>query len=286
MQADIVSVLVRALSFVCLFQAAGGALFIATFGRGISYTRTSIARSTLLAALAAIVFVSAHVFLEPARMAGNLGGVLDASLQSFTLHSSSGAMAVVRIIGLGLIAFGALGESDGRTTVMVVGAALAIGSFALVGHTAASPERWLLSGVLLCHLLIVAYWFGALPPLFAIARQEAPATAASIIDAFSRVATWLVPGLFIAGVVLSAVLIPRWETFGQPYGRLLIAKVAGFALLMGLASLNKWRFVPAIARAEPGAVRAFRGSVATEYVLITGVLLGTAVLTSFFSPEH
>jgi copper resistance protein D len=67
--------------------------------------------------------------------------------------------------------------------------------------------------------------------------------------------------------------------------KLLLVKIGGFALLMGLASLNKWRLGPAIARGELPALTAFRRSVATEYTLIAGVLTATTVMTTFFSPD-
>jgi putative copper export protein len=63
---------------------------------------------------------------------------------------------------------------------------------------------------------------------------------------------------------------------------LLLAKVTVFALLMGLASLNKWRFGPACAE---GDTRAFKRTVLIEYVLICVVLVITAVMTTFYSPE-
>jgi putative copper resistance protein D len=66
---------------------------------------------------------------------------------------------------------------------------------------------------------------------------------------------------------------------------LLHYKVAGFAVLMGFAALNKWRFGPALSRGDARATAAFRRSLAAEYVLIAAVLSVTAVLTSFYSPE-
>jgi putative copper resistance protein D len=71
----------------------------------------------------------------------------------------------------------------------------------------------------------------------------------------------------------------------EPYGKLLIAKVVGFALLMGLAAANKWRLGPALALGAVPSARWFHRSVAAEYVLIAAVLTITAVMTSFFSPE-
>jgi len=50
---DVVSVILRALSFVFLFQAAGTALFAAIFGRRLSSSQISVRRLGRAAAIAA-----------------------------------------------------------------------------------------------------------------------------------------------------------------------------------------------------------------------------------------
>jgi putative copper export protein len=139
--------------------------------------------------------------------------------------------------------------------------------------------------VLTLHLLVVAFWFGGLAPLYIASRLEREQRTARIVAAFTRVATVVVPGLFMFGIALTVALVDRWIVFTESYGVLLIAKVSGFALLMALASLNKWRYGPALARAS-GATVAFQRSVAAEYLLICVVLIATAAMTTFFSPSH
>ena len=53
------------------------------------------------------------------------------------------------------------------------------------------------------------------------------------------------PGILLAGFLMSALLLPSLAALWEPYGELLIAKISGFAALMGLATLNEWRFGPA-----------------------------------------
>ena len=135
------------------------------------------------------------------------------------------------------------------------------------------------------HLLIVAFWFGALWPLYFVSLREAPARASAIVQRFTGVATWLVPVIFVAGTAMAILLLPGFSVLTEPYGELLMAKVVGFALLLGLAAANKWRLGPALHAGTAGGGRWFRRSVATEYVLIAAVLAITAVMTSFYSPE-
>ena len=80
-------------------------------------------------------------------------------------------------------------------------------------------------------------------------------------------------------------MIRHLAEFRTGYGISLLAKFAGFAVLMGLAAVNKWRLGPAIAGGDARVLASFRRSLAIEYVLICAVLSVTAVMTTFYSPE-
>lgn len=55
---------------------------------------------------------------------------------------------------------------------------------------------------------------------------------------------------------------------------------------MGLAALNKWRLVPALAASHAKSGGMLRRSIGAEYLLSVTVLSVTAVLTAFYSFEH
>jgi copper resistance protein D len=282
---DFLSVVLRASSFVLLFQAAGVAIFIALFGRRLDRSRSAVRRMGQAAALAGVVVVAGHYALEAARMAGDMSGMWDPTLQGMVWHSPSRAALLCRLLGLLLVTVG-LQAAGNRGTVMALGGAvLATGAFTLMGHTAVNVHRGALAALLLIHLLIVAFWFGALGPLYLASLRETPARAFDLIERFTAGATWLVPLILLAGVAMAALLLPNMAALREPYGRLLIAKVIGFALLMALAAANKWRLGPALAEGTMQSARRFRQSVAAEYVLIATILTITAIMTSFFSPN-
>jgi putative copper export protein len=176
-------------------------------------------------------------------------------------------------------------SSRGFTVVGITGAVLVAASFTLTGHTFASPRRWLLAPLLLTHLLIIAFWLGALWPLWLITRRESRERAARAVALFSAAAFWLVPLILVAGVAVAVLLLPNLQALRQSYGELVLAKVGLFALLLFLAALNKWRFGPALAGSNLSAGRTFRRVVIVEFVIIVVVLSVTAVMTTFFSPE-
>ena len=281
---DAWSLAFRAVSFVLLLNAAGIPIFLAVFGRG-SFGLSLDSATTRIGwklAIAALLFVAGHYVLEAARMAGEMSGMLDPAMQSMALHSSQGAAFIVRMAGLALIAGGLWSARASAARIGLLGSVLAIASFTLTGHTSVTPHRPAAAALLTLHLLVVAFWIGSLWPLYLMASGERHADAARLIEAFSRIAAWLVPIIFVAGLALTALLVPGLSTFGQPYGQLLLAKVATFAVLMALATLNKWRFGPAC---EVGDTRAFKRTVVLEYALICLVLAITATMTMFYSPD-
>ena len=280
---DVVSVAIRALSFIVLMQASGLALFIALFGKRVHASRELLRSLGISSTVTAIALVVLHHLLEAGRMAGEFGGVLQMPLQALTMNSSAGAANTTCLVGLLLIAVGLARKSFGR--IVVVGALLASWSFLLTGHTAIHAQRWLLAPALALHLIAVAFWFGALMPLCIVSKREAATQAAGVIATFTAIATWLVPFIALAGFVMALVLLPNMSALLQPYGVLLLIKLLGFAILMGLATLNKWRLGPALAKGSVSAGITFRRSVLIEFAIICVILCVTAAMTGLFSPE-
>ena len=133
---------------------------------------------------------------------------------------------------------------------------------------------------------MAAFWFGALQALRALRRRLAPPALASLLQRFSACAVWLVPLLGLAGLALAVTLLPDMAALQSPYGRLLCLKAVLFAALLGLAAFNRARLVPALLRGQPGASAALGRTLAAEVLLITAVLITTAVLTGQFAPRE
>ena len=104
---DILSVVLRALSFVLQLQAAGTVFFAAAFGPALTISLGERAlvgarrpRSPLSSSAAG------HYLLEAARMAGDMSGMFDSSLQTMAWTSTVGGAFSVRELGLLLIIAG------------------------------------------------------------------------------------------------------------------------------------------------------------------------------------
>lgn len=283
---DYIAIGLRAAEFTAALQAAGVPVFLWLFGSSLERAARPIGTLAVWTAAAGLVLSIAHALVEPARLAGELSGILDASLQGMLLASDAGTTTAIRVLGLAMVAGGSLKPSRFGALVALLGGALITASFAFMGHTASDERRWLLAILLILHLMLVAFWFGALWPLLISVKRESLVVGGSLIEEFSELAVRLVPIIFFAGLGLAVLLVPSLASLGTPYGLLLLTKVAGFTFLMGLAALNKWRLGPRIARGDAAAAQTFRHSVVAEWVLIVGVVTVTAVMTELFSPAH
>jgi putative copper resistance protein D len=283
MSPDALSVSLRALSFVVLLQASGVATFVALHRPYLSGSGTAIRLFGLMSALIAMPVLVAQYLLEAARMADDIRGIFDPSLQRLAWATPLAGTLEWRIAGVVLVACALAGVTATRAVLGLIGSAVIAVSFALMGHTSVSAWRPVLAPLLIIHVYVAAFWFGALPALYLVTRREAPDRAGRVIAAFSRYAIRLVPVLAIVGLVMSVILIRRAAVFTEPYGWLLSAKVIGFVALLVLASQNRSRLGPAVAAGKPTG---FRRALTAEYVLIAAVLAATACMTTFFSPNE
>ena len=283
---DFVAIGLRALAFAAVLQAAGVPLFLWLFAAHLDRAAKPIGTLAVHSAIAGVVLTLGQAAVEPARLAGEFRGILDPALHGILLSSAAGTTVAIRLLGLAMIAAGCIRYSRFGAAAALIGSTLIVASFAFMGHTASDDNRWLLAVLLIIHLLIIAFWFGALWPLLLATRCETAAKIGAIIEQFSQLAIWLVPMLFIAGLALAITLLPSSASLLTPYGMLLLSKITAFGILLGLASLNKWRFARRIGGGDTAALRALQRSVTTEWLLIVGVVSVTAVMTGLFAPGH
>jgi putative copper resistance protein D len=283
MTPDLLSVAVRALTFVALFQAAGAAFFLAILGHRLARVREPIRRLGWISAAVGTVLVFVHLWLDGARLSGDFDGLWDRDLQQLAWASKSGISQIAQAIGLLGVMVALWRTAQNRVGWASLGGVLAVGAFLLTGHTSAHALRAVLAPLLALHLFIVAFWFGSLIPLAVVLRVEDRETAADLLKRFSSVSAWLVTVILLAGISMAWILASSLRVLGQPYGQLLMVKLAGFGLLMLLAAANKWRLARAFEQGSSDT--ALRRSFAVEWVLIVAILSVTAVLTSFYSPD-
>lgn len=283
---DSLVIALRAIGFVALFQAAGAVLFLALYEQHSTPTSADRLRAfARIAALVALVAAVLHYVLTPARMAGDFGSTFDPALESLLLRSNSGTAHIVRVIGLAILLLSLDRATKLNMWAARGGAALALLSFLLMGHTVIHPQRWLLAPLLLVHIVVAAMWLGALAGLYIAAREQGTASG-PLVARFSAQASVAVPAIFVCGFLMSVLFIRSFAELATPYGAMVLAKSLGFAVLMALAAQNKWRLGPRLNAGDESAVPVLQRTIKAEWVLIAVVLAATAVMTSLYAPEH
>jgi putative copper export protein len=263
-----------------VLEAAGLAIFLRVMKIDSGKLGDALRRSALVLAIAGALLTLLQHVLAPARLAASFSGIVDISLQEYYLRSDAGIADAIRLSGMAAIALGITTRNRWLTLAGVLGACL---SFAAMGHTASHSPRWLLASLLVLHVALIAFWFGSLRPLRRmVAADNKDATVR--LEQFSGIATRFVPLIFIAGLGLAIALLDSFAALTTPYGLMIVAKVTGFTVLLGLASFNRWRLLPQIRSGQATASQAFRSIAAVEWFIIVTLIITTVSVTSLFSP--
>ncbi|AQS68795.1 copper resistance protein CopC [Streptomyces pactum] len=190
---------------------------------------------------------------------------LDADALGGTLTTRPGVLLLVRLallvpIGLFLVRTARGDRHRARTplaaaagTVPAVGLAL---TWAAAEHAAAGIQVPVAMTSSVLHLLATAVWLGGLVALLATLRSSPDA---ATVARFSRTAFASVTVLVVTGVYQSWRGLGSWPALTETtYGRLLLAKLAGVAVLLAAAAVSRrwtaaWVTVGAGAAAGAGA---------------------------------
>jgi putative copper export protein len=215
-----------------------------------------------------------------AMLGGDWASATDWSVMRILLGSSEGNATAARLAGLAVL--GAIGIAGPVTQAIALAAALAtVTSFALTGHAGAIGPRALVA----LHLIAVAYWVGALLPLYRVSANVDRVLAGAVLERFGTIAVLVVGVLIVAGATLALLLLGSVDALvSSGYGRLLLIKLALVATLLSLAALNKLRLTPAFAGGDSAAPARLRRSIAAELFLVVAILAVTATFTTVVGP--
>jgi copper transport protein len=188
----------------------------------------------------------------------------------------------LRLVGLGILIWACEG---GAVWASGMGSVLVLGSFLPIGHALTSEHPMGTMALLGLHLAGSAFWLGGLWGLERLlGKESAPYPSVGIIQRFSDVATWAVPGLILAGVGMGG--IHRGWHWDHPYGQYLWAKLLLVLMMVGLGAQNKFRLVPGLQQGGQAAGRSLRRIVRLELVGLILVLGLTSFLVAQAPPSH
>src|SRR5579872_2716559 len=188
----------RAAGLVLSMQAIGAALFIARVARQLDRSMAMVRTGGQRAALAALAVLAAQLLIGPVELAGEAAALVDRFEVRLFLTTSAAASLLTRFAGAACVVAGLRTGARAPYPLAVAGSILMIGSFTLTGHTVAQPLRLPLASLLLVHVTVVGFWFGALRPLRQVVALECTAVASAVLTTFSALAVWLVPVIALA----------------------------------------------------------------------------------------
>ena len=165
----------------------------------------------------------------------------------------------------------------------LIGALLCCLAFGISGHSPSHAD-WL-RPVISLHVLIAAWWTGGIICLLESQKKDLSEEFAKRVTRFGKQALPAIGLLIAAGLVDGVALVSDWPAFlASPYARILALKLGLVALILALAAYNRQRLTPGIQSGSLSASRRLKMSMRIELVIITGIALTTAVLTTSVSP--
>lgn len=230
-------------------------------------------RFVLVVSGVAGILLSGLALLEmTASMAGVPVARVDAASLLLVLTATPiGKAWIVRIAALAVVVAAGLAGRVRPVPALVAASffgAVALGSLAWDGHGAMNEGAagWVHLGADVAHLIAAATWVGALACLLMLAARSSRhmdtahlRTTHRALEGFSLIGTVVVAVIILTGCINTWMIVGPDNLGALPdslYGRLLLAKIAVFLLMLGFAALNRYRLTPALAAAiDAGAVR-------------------------------
>jgi putative copper export protein len=159
-----------------------------------------------------------------------------------------------------------------------------LASFTAAGHVSAAPPAVWLRLALWAHLIGVACWLTA-PVLLWPARSRDDAIVLARTQAFSQLATGIVPVALVAGLILAAVLIEEpGDAIATAYGRLIVIKAFAASAAFALGALNKVWVTRRLMDDPQKGRAALKATLAADAVLFATALIAVAGATTVFAP--
>ncbi len=270
----------RSVHFAATLLLAGGVVFrFGVLARGSAERdalraamRDFLGRTSIAAWLAAVVSGAVWVFLLAGEIAGTpplaalhhgIDRTLLAQTQFGQVWQLRGLMALLVLATL-FIAERARSGVAWKSALAVIAALAFAGSLAWSGHGAATPGP---VGVLhlvadIAHLIAASLWLGGLAPLSLLLwRTRHGGTdgkaAREATRRFAGIAVVSVLVLLASGIVNTLFLVSSVSALIDTlYGRLLLAKIALFVVMLAFAAVNRLRLTPAIGQSGPAGPRA------------------------------
>ncbi|MEM7743991.1 MAG: CopD family protein [Pseudomonadota bacterium] len=278
------SILLKALTYAATLLAVGSPFILLALSSLDDSDRAHVVRVGVISALVAVVLSALRLPVSASYlMGGSWAGAFDPMILTLVAESPLGTSVAVRTLGL-VLTLALLFRHRAALPLAATGSFVAALSFGLRGHVLEEP-RVILAALVTVHILCLGLWIAALPPLMRAARVHDPVTAGTIAHEFGTKAIWVVAGLTsVGGAMLAVFGVLGVDALNTPYGQGFLIKLVLFAVVLGLAALNKLKLTPELQAAGSTSRSRLHRSIQAETGVIGLILLTTATLTTISSP--
>lgn len=263
--APLIPALFRGLGVGCAMALAGLLVFVVRMNAGIASRPVRVARWF---AVAAPVFLAAHLvtWLIDTSPTHSLGGTWLPTVLSTTVGRTElwrTGLSLAPLCALWLVRRPWVALVLSIPTVLISAAA---------GHAAGIHPGWAIP-IKALHLSALAAWLGGL--LWLVARErDTPARLAREGALVSTVALSCVIVVFLSGIAQTALVLHSVRDFDSAYGITVLAKVAGFAVLILFGAWHRFRVLPRVLdRVDAASASAFTSSLRREMMVFWLVIL-------------
>lgn len=283
---DGITVIIRALYYIATIGAAGLGLFAIGFGQRLEPAEAAKLRRILLGTIAAGLLLSVMALTLRVLVLTAGASMFDPDVWAAVMRSRIGDAFWLRVAGLALLAAAATTWRIG-SAITAIGALLVVASYAAMGHSMLFAPRQEIAALVVVHLTVVAFWVGSLPPLLWVAQRRDGASAARLIQDWSKAAIWAVSAMIASGMLLSWYLTLRMDRiFDAWHGWALAWKVLAVLAALGLALWNRQRHTPALARGDSGAGARLAASIRLEMLLVALAFYAAAEMVSVHPVDY
>jgi len=248
----------RWLQYAGAVALLGGPLFLLTSFRRDEAPGTAWAKPlTLVAALTVAIASALALVAQTAMMAGSWSEAFKPASLAFVVTGTALGLALLVRAAVAMAATVLaclLPPRRALWSLLVLLGLIVSASFAWTGHGASTEGagRAIHLGLDILHAIAAALWLGALAVLTLLLSRPTmlePRQTHRVLHGFSGLGTLAVALLTVTGLGNSWFLVGPDRLASLPqtlWGQLLIGKLVLFALMCGLAAMNRFRLTPAL----------------------------------------
>jgi putative copper resistance protein D len=282
-------VLNKLLIYIALAMTVGGLAAMFTLSR-YKDRQIPFIRYLPVGCLLGFIAVTISFFLQVGSFAEEgISGMFNADYADILWGSGVGQSYKLQVIGWGLVVLMMLlmwlkpTATDLFATLSLIGVFMIAAAFTLTGHNAEAPI-WIRIALAL-HVVAAMWWIGSLYPLRSACDVLGVSNLQSLMVEFGKQAMFLVGLLVVAGVVISYHLEGNFSNLvNTGHGNLLLLKIGTVAVILSLAALHKFAYVPALSNGKSTAI--LKRSITIEMWVGFLILVITAVMSSVTGPAY